>query len=171
MQGCLVICLLLGHDQLCKGTTAWQNVHFGLLIKSGQCVTVASTLGPPFSSVRCCCAFGHPNHVKGWCFLGCCPATAFSVAVWQNHQPAFTFIAGCLGACLAVWMWGMHGPRVAAANRARLDLQRLYDYDLRTICGLLPSTRCCWQSWVCCLCKCYGGSRLCVLGTAWLHCQ
>ncbi len=34
----------------------------------------------------------------------------------------------------------MHSPRVAAANRARLDLQRLYDYYLRTICGLLPST-------------------------------
>ncbi len=25
-------------------------------------------------------------------------------------------------------VWGMHSPRVAAANRARLDLQRLYDY-------------------------------------------
>ncbi|DBA75844.1 TPA: hypothetical protein ACH3X1_010246 [Trebouxia sp. C0004] len=37
-------------------------------------------------------------------------------------------------------VWGMHSPRVAAANRARLDLQRLYDYYLRTICGLLPST-------------------------------
>ncbi|DBA97873.1 TPA: hypothetical protein ACH3X3_012732 [Trebouxia sp. C0006] len=37
-------------------------------------------------------------------------------------------------------MWGMHSPHVAAANRARLDLQRLYDYYLRTICGLLPST-------------------------------
>ncbi len=36
-------------------------------------------------------------------------------------------------------VWGMHNPRVAAANRARLDLQRLYDYYLRTICGLLPS--------------------------------
>ncbi len=45
-------------------------------------------------------------------------------------------------------VWGMHSPRVATANRARLDLQRLYDYYLRTICGLLPSTRigCCWQS-------------------------
>ena len=31
-------------------------------------------------------------------------------------------------------------PRVAAANRARLDLQRLYDYYLRIICDLLPST-------------------------------
>ena len=37
-------------------------------------------------------------------------------------------------------VWGMHSPRVATANRARLDLQRLYDYYLRTICGLLPST-------------------------------
>ncbi|DBA85352.1 TPA: hypothetical protein ACH3X2_006033 [Trebouxia sp. C0005] len=35
----------------------------------------------------------------------------------------------------------MHSPRVAAANIARLDLQRLYDYYLRTMCGLLPSTR------------------------------
>ncbi|DBA97470.1 TPA: hypothetical protein ACH3X1_015185 [Trebouxia sp. C0004] len=34
----------------------------------------------------------------------------------------------------------MHSPRVAAANRARLELQRLYDYYLRTMCGLLPST-------------------------------
>ncbi len=61
-------------------------------------------LGPSFSSIRCCCAFGHPNQVKGWWFLGCCPATAFFVAVWQNHQLAFTFIAGCLGVCLAVWL-------------------------------------------------------------------
>lgn len=37
-------------------------------------------------------------------------------------------------------VWGMHSPRVAAANRAHLDLQRLYDYYLRTICDLLPST-------------------------------
>ena len=37
-------------------------------------------------------------------------------------------------------VWGTHSPHVATANRARLDLQRLYDYYLRTICGLLPST-------------------------------
>ena len=37
-------------------------------------------------------------------------------------------------------VWGMHSPSVAAANRARLDLQRLYDYYLTTVCGLLPST-------------------------------
>ncbi len=37
-------------------------------------------------------------------------------------------------------VWGMHSPRAAAASRACLDLQRLYDYYLRTICGLLPST-------------------------------
>ena len=36
--------------------------------------------------------------------------------------------------------WGMHSPRAAAANSARVDLQRLYDCYLRTICGLLPST-------------------------------
>ncbi|DBA92296.1 TPA: hypothetical protein ACH3X2_003720 [Trebouxia sp. C0005] len=50
--------------------------------------------------------------------------------------------SGCLGACLAIWLSsvGMHSPRVAAANRARLDLQRLYDHYLRTICDLLPST-------------------------------
>ena len=35
---------------------------------------------------------------------------------------------------------GMHSPHVAAANLARLDLQRLYDYYLSTICDLLPST-------------------------------
>ena len=36
----------------------------------------------------------------------------------------------------------MHNPRVAAANRARLELQRLqlYDHYLRNICDLLPST-------------------------------
>ena len=39
-------------------------------------------------------------------------------------------------------VWGMHSPRVAVAIHARLDLQRLYDYYLRTICGLLPSTPC-----------------------------
>ena len=37
-------------------------------------------------------------------------------------------------------IWGMHSPRVAAVNYARSDLQRLYDYYLRTICDLLPST-------------------------------
>ena len=37
-------------------------------------------------------------------------------------------------------VWGMHSSRVAAGNHARLDLQRLYDYYLRTLCGLLPST-------------------------------
>ena len=35
---------------------------------------------------------------------------------------------------------GMHGPCVAAANRARLDLQRLYDFYLRMICSLLQTT-------------------------------
>lgn len=33
-------------------------------------------------------------------------------------------------------------PRVAAANHARLGLQRLYDYYLRRICDFLPSTSC-----------------------------
>ena len=37
-------------------------------------------------------------------------------------------------------IWGMHSPRVAAVNYARSDLQRLYDYYLKTICDLLPST-------------------------------
>ena len=37
-------------------------------------------------------------------------------------------------------IWGMQSPRVAAVNYARSDLQRLYDYYLRTICDLLPST-------------------------------
>ena len=37
-------------------------------------------------------------------------------------------------------IWGMHSPHVAAVNYARSDLQRLYDYYLRTICDLLPST-------------------------------
>ena len=34
----------------------------------------------------------------------------------------------------------MHSPRAAGANDARAALQRLYDYYLRTICHLLPST-------------------------------
>ncbi len=33
----------------------------------------------------------------------------------------------------------MHSLCGAAAKRACLDLQRLYDYYLRTTCGLLPS--------------------------------
>ena len=37
-------------------------------------------------------------------------------------------------------VWGMHSPRVAAANYARLELQRLCDYYLRITCDLLPST-------------------------------
>ena len=37
-------------------------------------------------------------------------------------------------------IWGMHSPRAAVANDARAALQRLYDYYLRTICHLLPST-------------------------------
>ena len=36
--------------------------------------------------------------------------------------------------------WGMHSLPVVAVNYARSDLQRLYDYYLRTICDLLPST-------------------------------
>ena len=37
-------------------------------------------------------------------------------------------------------IWGMHSPRAAVANDARAALQRLYDYYLRTIYRLLPST-------------------------------
>ena len=37
-------------------------------------------------------------------------------------------------------IWGMHSPHAAVANNARAALQRLYDYCLRTICRLLPST-------------------------------
>ena len=39
-------------------------------------------------------------------------------------------------------IWGMHSPRVVAANGARDALQRLYDYYLRTVCRLSPSTPC-----------------------------
>ena len=41
-------------------------------------------------------------------------------------------------------VWGMHvhSLRVAAANHARFDLQRLYDYYFGTNCDLLPSTPC-----------------------------
>ena len=37
-------------------------------------------------------------------------------------------------------VWGMHSPHVAVANDARSQLQRLYDYHLRTICRLAPPT-------------------------------
>ncbi len=70
-------------------------------------------------------------------------------------------------------VWGMHSTRVATPNCARLDLQRLYDYYLRTICGLLPSTprRMLLAELGLLPCKCYGGGKLCDFGTAWLHCR
>ena len=37
-------------------------------------------------------------------------------------------------------IWGMYSPRIAAANRTRVHLQRLYEYYLRTICGLFQTT-------------------------------
>ena len=37
-------------------------------------------------------------------------------------------------------VWGMHSPHVAAANDARSALQRLYEYYLKTVCDLHPST-------------------------------
>ena len=37
-------------------------------------------------------------------------------------------------------IWGMRSPHAAVANSARATLQRLYDYYLRTICRLSPST-------------------------------
>ena len=37
-------------------------------------------------------------------------------------------------------VWGMHSPSASSAQQARLDMQRLYDFYLRTICGLSPST-------------------------------
>lgn len=33
-------------------------------------------------------------------------------------------------------VWGMHSTQVAAANAARADLQRLYEFYLRRVCGL-----------------------------------
>ena len=37
-------------------------------------------------------------------------------------------------------VWSMQSPRAAAASDARAAVQRLYDYYLRTICRLSPST-------------------------------
>ena len=37
-------------------------------------------------------------------------------------------------------VWGMHSPDAGSAQRARLDLQRVYDFYLRKICGLSSST-------------------------------
>ena len=37
-------------------------------------------------------------------------------------------------------IWGMHSPGVGAVGQARLALQQVYDFYLRVICGLNPST-------------------------------
>ena len=37
-------------------------------------------------------------------------------------------------------VWGMHSPGVGAVGQARLALQQVYDFYLRVICGLNPST-------------------------------
>ena len=71
-------------------------------------------LGPSSSSVGCCCAFDQPNQVKGLVVLG---------LLSSDSIPCCSVGVKC-GAC----------PRVAAARHARLDMQRLHDYYLRTAC-------------------------------------
>ena len=39
-----------------------------------------------------------------------------------------------------VLIWGMHSPDAGSAKRARLDLQKVYDFCLRGVCGLSSST-------------------------------
>ena len=74
--------------------------------------------------------------------MGGCSAASFIAAMWQYCQPAFAFVQAILVPVLqyGCQIWGMHSPRAAVANDARAALQRLYDYYLRTICHLLPST-------------------------------
>ena len=59
--------------------------------------------------------------------------------MWPHHQPAFAAVVPVLQ--YGCQVWGMHdSPRVAAASDARAALQRLYDYYIRSFCGLSPST-------------------------------
>ena len=37
-------------------------------------------------------------------------------------------------------VWGMHSPDAGSARHARLDLQRVYDFYLRVVCGVSSST-------------------------------
>ena len=69
-------------------------------------------LGPSFHPSGAVVHLISPIRSKGLWFLGCCPATAFFAAVWQEFQFAVTSIARCLGACLAVWVSSVGHARV-----------------------------------------------------------
>ena len=92
-------------------------------------------LGPSFSSVGCCCAFDQPNQVKGLVVLGllssdsilCCSVARVSICSY-----IYCKLSWCLSCSMGVKCGAC--PRVAAARHARLDMQRLYDYYLRTAC-------------------------------------
>ena len=78
---------------------------------------------------------------RGLVVLGC----LFSGVICCNVTIPSTCICICCkycSACLTIWVPDLgyaHSPRAAVANDARAAL-RLYDYYLRTICPLLPST-------------------------------
>ena len=65
-------------------------------------------------------------------------------------------------------VWGMHGPGAGAAEQARLALQQVYDFYLRVICGLSPSTpRSMLLKYLGLMpLQVFGGSRHCSSGTA-----
>ena len=73
--------------------------------------------------------------------VGCCSKATLFAAVQTHCQFAIAPVASCLGACFAVWVpsVGHAQPARAAANHTHLGL---YNYNLRTIRDLLPSTPC-----------------------------
>ena len=107
-------------------------------------MTTFKFLGPSSLSVGRCYTCDQPNQVKGWGFLG----LLFSGDILCNSGKTNNLHLHCLQAVLVpvsqygCQVCGMHGPPVAAAKHACLDLQRVYAYDLGTICGLLPATPC-----------------------------
>ena len=75
-------------------------------------------------------------------FLGGCSAASFIAEVWQYISLHLHLLQAILVPVLqyGCQISGMHNPRVAVANDACAALQRLYDYYLRTVCCLSPST-------------------------------
>ena len=139
--------------------------------KSFEQVTTFKYLSPHLHQSGAC-TLDQPIQANIWLFLGCCSTAAFFVTMWQDCQLALIFAVLVPVLQYGCQVWGMHSPHVAAAKHARLNLQRLYDYYLRTTCDLLPSTprRMLLVERVCCLCKCCGGGKPCNFETAWLRC-
>ena len=63
--------------------------------------------------------------------LGSCSAASLFVCTVNIHQSIFELALhyGCK-------VWGMHNPDAGSDKRARLDLQMVYDFYLRVVCGL-----------------------------------